>query len=273
MKRIWPLVTLLLLPLASAQLAVGVNPPGLILQGQPGATLTATIRLDNPQSQPIQVRVSLGDWNYNDRGQITFYPPNTLPGSAASWITVNPLTLTLAGKGHAFVRYSVHIPPGTPQGTHWAVLFFEGKGTTPPPGHLLASFRVRVGYILYINVGKTTVAGKIAGILGAYLGLDRYQFAIEYANTGTQAVSLNGRVEVRNAQGLTVVTIPIRGVVSLPGAIRLFKATLLGPLPAGEYSALVILNNGTPGQDLAGQYTFTLNQPLPAPPPPPKGTP
>lgn len=264
-KTVILIFTILGFSLAFAQNAVGVNPPGLELSGQPGQTLNATISLDNPGKTPLTVVSSLSDWYYNDKGEITFLKAQSLAQSATGWITVTPVTQTVPANQHGAVRYSVKIPPNTKSGSYWAIIFFEGRNPNPPVGGTLATFNVRVGYIVYVNVGKTETKGRIGGVAGARLGPGTYQFAVQFNNTGNRVVLLNGKVLVRNANGDTVVDIPIKNAVALPGAVRLIKASMLGPLPAGPYSALVLLNDGSLSQDIAGQYTFQLRQPLQAP--------
>ena len=48
----------------------------------------------------------------------------------------------------------------------------------------------------------------------------------------------------------------------LPGVDRAFQINVVGPLPAGNYTALVVLNYGSDEQDVAGAIDFTLTEPL-----------
>jgi len=68
------------------------------------------------------------------------------------------------------------------------------------------------------------------------------------------------------------VSIPISREVALPGATRLLKANMAGPLPAGDYDALVVLDPNNMDQEVAGEYPFHLDQALAAPPTPPAPT-
>ncbi len=257
-------LALLTLYTAAAQAMVGVEPAGVILQASPGGQVSQQVKLDNPSDKPLKLRAYLSDWDYSPAGQMQYHPVGTLPESAAPWITFSPATLDLPARASATVRYTVQVPQNATPGTYWAVFFFESE--TPPgePGKTLATFKVRVGHVVYVNVPPLKEAGKISGIFGA-MATDTpnvYEFAVQYANSGNQAYAVRGRVEVRNIRGDTVVTIPIRKTVALPRATRLITARLTGPLPAGEYTALVVLNYGDATLDLAGEYTFTLDKAL-----------
>jgi len=260
-----------LLPKAGAQNTVAVSPAGVLLQGDAGQTLNGTLRLDNPTSDDAAVTTSIQDFSYDSAGELTFHPAGSVAGSAASWVTVNPASSTVSARGNERIRYSVDIPADAEPGTHWAVVFFE-TGTANPPtaGDTLATFKVRIGCVLYVDVGKGSAAGKIAGIVGAGAKGDiQYQFAIQYLNSGNLVSLLNGRVDVRNSDGDTVVSIPISREVALPGSVRLLNANMVGPLPAGDYDALVILEPNNMNEEVAGEYPFHLDHALSAPPAPP----
>lgn len=253
-----------------AQDTVAVSPSGALLDGQLGETLNATVRVDNPAAHAVAVNVSVQDFGYDDKGELTYFPAGSLAESVTSWVTLNPASLTVPAHGSAEVRYSVTVPSGAAEGTHWGVIFFESGAANPPtPGKTLATFKVRVGYALYVNVGRGSSDGRIVGIVGAETrpGL-QYQFAIQYLNSGNLVSLLNGNVEVRDSSGDTVVSIPITRVVALPGSIRLIKAAMVGPLPPGDYNALVVLDASNQSTEVAGQYGFHLATGLSAPPAP-----
>lgn len=264
-------VTVMAAQRVSAQSTVAVSPGGALLQGEPGQTLSGSVRLDNPASDAAAVTTSVQDFAYDQNGELTVYPAGMLPSSAASWVTLNPAGSTVAAGGHASVRYSVTVPADAKPGTHWAVVFFE-TGTANPPttGKTLATFKVRVGFVVYVDVGNGTASGEIAGIVGRETrpGL-QYEFAIQYQNSGDLVSLLNGKVDVRNSAGDTVVSIPIYREVALPDSVRLLKAGMVGPLPAGDYDALVVLDPNNVSQEVAGEFPFHLATALAAPPTPP----
>ena len=249
-----------------AQGVLVLDASGKTLQGEPGQTLTGTVHVDNPNADPVTVRTSISDWYYDDQGQVAYAPAGSIDRSAAPWTTVNPSTFGLDGKSGTDVRYSVSIPNDVAEGTHWLVVFFQAENPNPPAGKTLAQFSFEVGYILYVNVGSAVRSGRITSIVGA-LSPKRslYRVSVLYENTGNTASLLSGSVDLQNAQGDTVVKAPLDHILSLPDAVRRISVTFAGPLPAGPYSALVVLSGGSPGQDIAGQYGFSLAQELPAP--------
>ncbi len=267
MRRIFPL----LLPLALGALAqstLGVEPPVLLKEAKPGESLTQTLLVHNVGTRQVRVRVSLGDWTYDPMGKIQFLPPGTLKESASPWSTFSPAEFLLGAKESRPLTYTLTLPKDAAPGTHWGVLFLESEDPNPPPGVPLATFRVRMAHIFYVNVPPLKTSGRITGIVPSppQRPQDPFRFALQYQNTGNTAQKLSGRFEVRDASGKKVAEVGVEEVVVLPGQVRVLPVTLVGPLPVGNYTALAILNYGDPTKDVAADLPFVLRAPL-APPP------
>jgi hypothetical protein len=275
MKRAFPLLLTLALS-ALAQSTLGVEPPVLLKEAKPGETLTQTLRIHNVGTRPVRVRASLGDWTYDPMGKIQFLPVGTLKESASPWATFAPAEFLLEAKASRPLTYTLTVPKEAAPGTHWGVLFLESEDPNPPPGVPLATFRVRMAHVFYVNIPPLTSSGRITGIVPSapQKPQDPFRFALQYQNTGNTAQKLSGRFEVRDTSGRKVAEVLIEEEVVLPGQVRILPIALVGPLPVGNYTALAILNYGDPSKDVAADLPFTLRTPLaapPAPPPPPEG--
>ncbi|WP_457629866.1 P pilus assembly protein, chaperone PapD [Oceanithermus sp.] len=233
--------------LVLAQTGVGVSPPRVVLEAQPGETVQGVVVVDHPGSDaPMQVDVSLSDVIVQPNGEPAYLDPGSVPQSAALWISVAPPSFTLAPKETREIRYSVHIPPGCASGTHWAVIFFDSgpvqKSQTKGVG---VKMRVRVGHVVYVNVGRITQKGAIRGV--------RYQpptsrnppeIRVRFRNTGNGLMRLNGYVELRDAAGETVGRAVISNAASLPGYEYEISGQLEQAPASGEYLALIMLDYG-----------------------------
>ncbi|WP_234553608.1 DUF916 domain-containing protein [Thermus caliditerrae] len=270
MKRLFPLLLTLALS-ALAQSTLGVEPPVLLKEAKPGEVLTQTLTVYNVGTRPVRVRVSLGDWTYDPMGKIQFLPTGSLKESASPWATFSPAEFLLEPKQSRPLTYTLSIPKGATPGTHWGILFLESEDPNPPPGVPLATFRVRMAHVFYVNLPPLTTSGRITGIVPSppKEAQEPYRFAIQYQNTGNTAQKLSGRFEVRDASGRKAAEVEVEEVVVLPGQVRVLPVSLVGPLPAGGYTALAILNYGDPSKDVAADLPFTLRTPLAAPPQPP----
>ncbi len=248
--------------------SLSASPPVVTLDVNPGDQVTRTVDLASSAKNDYQLNVYLSDWSLNQDGGIYYQKPGTLPASSCPWVTFSPATALIKAGKTVTARYTVQVPANAKPGTHWCVLFFDGApAKAPPPGVNLATFRIRVGETLYINVEPLDEKGAVAGMFTqppTKTG-DPYMLVVQYANPGNQVQWVQGKVELRNAQGDVIRTVPVKGFASLPGAPRNIKVAFYGPLPAGTYAALAVFDYGNAVTQVAGQATFTLKEPLAAP--------
>ena len=245
-----------------AQSAVGVTPSNEVLSAEPGASIGGTISLANPANSPLLVRTTISDWDYDASGNPEFFEANSLAQSAADWLTIDNPEFKIDGSARQDVAYEVQVPKDAAPGTYWAAALFEAEDPDPAPGDTLAAFRIRVAFGLYVNVGAASSDATIAGMIGERTSGASYELQIRIANHGAAMAALTGHIDILDATGATPVTIPVKRVLALPHGERLLKANVWGPLPAGAYSALIVLNDGDATTDFAGQYDFALDRPL-----------
>lgn len=261
------ILSLLLISSVYGQGAISVQPPALLFTLQPGESVSQTLRIDNPSTGTLAVRVYPEDWQYNSNGDIDYFPAGTLPTSAVPWLTFNPATTELEPQASGEVRYTLSVPPGTAPGTYWGMLFVEGENPNATAEVPVASFRIRTGHTFYVNVPPLESTGVITGIFSTPPTSPHgaIEFIVQYQNTGNAMQIFSGKLEVRTLQGEVVGTIEIDKTIALPNSTRIIRPKLFGPLPAGDYLTLVVLHDEGDLQDVAGQYQFTLETALGTP--------
>lgn len=250
---------------ASAQGGAALMDPASSLhQGTPGQSISATVRVRNPGANSLNLRLYLSDWSFDPAGQFIFADPGTLQRSASNWLSVEASTIELGPNETTLLPYTIAVPTDAAPGTHWAVIFAESEPTDPEPGQAAASISVRVGHIVYVNVPSLESTGAIVGMFGSPPGSSTgaYTVIAQYANTGNAAQGVEGTFTLRDEQGQNVIEVQIERSVVLPGVDRAFQINVVGPLPAGNYTALVVLNYGSDEQDVAGAIDLILTEPL-----------
>jgi len=246
--------------------SLNASPPVVAVSASPGQEVTKTVDVMSSAKAPFDLRIYLSDWAFKQDGSIYYDKPGALSGSACPWITYTPATDRLDAGAKLTARYTVQVPAGAKPGTHWCVLFFDGGSVTPPPGKSVATFRLRVGQTIYVNVPPLNMDGAITGLFTqppAKTG-DPYQLVVQYANTGNQVEWVTGSVELRDSQGNAIRKLDLAGFTALPSSSQNVALKVPGPLPAGTYAALAVLSYGKALTQVAGQTTFTLDKPLPA---------
>ena len=248
--RAWGVVLLFWLGVSAvAQTGVGVSPPRAAYKAHAGQTIEGSVAVDHPgRSRPMRVEATLHDVLVRPDGEPVYLEPGSHPRSAAGWITYAPLEFVLEPKQARTVHYSIQVPEGTPDGTYWAVLFFDsGPLEEPQAQGVGVRVRVRVGHVIYVHVGEITQGGRIEGM--RYLppeGKNPARIAIRFRNTGNGLMRLSGRVELRDEEGQVVAVGKVNNAASLPGYAYEIAATLDRTPPPGRYVALVRLEYGTP---------------------------
>jgi len=244
-----------------------VDPASKLYSAELGQSLSGSVRISNPGTTPLNLRLYLSDWGLDLGGQFTFADAGSQERSASGWVTFSTATLELAPNQTRQVPYTVDVPSDAEPGTYWTVLFAESEPTAPEPGQPSATVSVRVGHIIYVNIPELRSDGAIVGVFGdpPVTPSAPYVLIAQYSNLGNAAQGVEGTFELRNDRGETVIEAAIERSVVLPGSDRAFQVNVVGPLPAGNYTALVVLNYGDEERDVAGTYDFMLEEPLTEP--------
>lgn len=253
-----------LLGSVAAQGAVSVQPNAIIHAANPGGVVTQQLRIDNPGNAALDISIYPGDWQHDSSGQVVYYPAGTLEHSAANWLVFDQDSLRVDAKGQATVNYTVSVPADAAPGSYWAALFAEGADTAVDQSQALTTFRLRTAHIIYVNVPPATTGGRITGMLGEAPVTEEapYMLQLTYLNEGNTIQILGGQVQIRTVAGELVETITMERQMALPGVTRNFTIQLFGPVPAGDYLALAVLNYGDVGTDVAGEFVFSLDHAL-----------
>jgi len=238
---------ILLAALTWAQTGVGVSPPRAVYQAAPGTRVEGAVWVDHPgQAGAMRVRGMLSDVLVQPDGEPVYLDPGSHPRSLARWLSYRPLSFVLQPKEVREVRYTIEVPPNAQDGTYWAVLFFDsGPLRENPTKGIGVRFRVRVGHVIYVNVGRITRSGRIEGL--RYLpprGKHPAQLRIKFRNTGNGLMRLNGVAELRDPGGKLVAKAVVNNAASLPGTAYEIAARFDRPPPPGRYVALVKLDYG-----------------------------
>lgn len=241
-----------------------LDPASVIHQGIRGETINATVRISNPAPTALNLGLYLSDWTFDPIGQFTFTEAGTLERSASDWITLPTATLHLGPHETVQLPYEVAVPRDAASGTHWAVIFAEGEPSDPVPGQAATSISVRVGHIVYVNLPELESSGTITGMFATPPSspTETYTVIAQYANTGNVGQGVEGTFTLRDERGEAVIEAQIQRSVVLPGTERAFQINVVGPLPAGNYTALVVLNYGSDEVDVAGAIDIFLEEPL-----------
>lgn len=241
------------------------------------AQKTHAFRLFNMTKEDKQVRVSVVNWDFDERGEIRVLPGND--SSLDQWVVVNPVDFSIPAGQTQAVRFSVRPATELAPGEHRAMLIFdevpqaqsvieENKGAQAA---LRARFQFRTA--IYTQVGPVKRSAELSPPSATSTGMRLHLRATGNANTrfdgqymvwkqasfpGMDKVALLGNLGDKKPQlpaGM-VSAARLPGQPVLPGGARDYNVVFDAPLPAGSYT--VVLLGGLGDDKLAQQFALSV---------------
>jgi len=249
--------TLLTISTMSAALAadIGLSPARISLSVPPGGTTSAEVTLFSNSSSSVPLTVSVGDWVQASDGKLSFLPEGAAPHSASNWLVPSVSTLSVAPGGMTTVRVTVNVPNDSSlAGTYQSIVYFatQPKATSSVRGAKFVT-RQRLGLIVYVTVAGTATKGSTLSDMYR----DGKTLKVVVGNKGNSLMRATGKVEIRDATGKTVATLPIEDEAVMRESDREIALALPKDLAPGYYVALALIQDSR-GGSLAGQLPFTL---------------
>jgi len=233
-----------------------------------GKTHSEVIRIVNEGKEPVMVRLYTRDFRQDAHGGETESEAGAVERGCSSWLTIAPTDLTIAPGARAEARLTIAVPePST--GTYWAFVFIEQtskpqpKRATNKEGY---SMEVLVKPRWCIRVHETVPgtekrSGQVTDMAMSRSATDgKTRFDVEFANEGNTLLKCKGKVEIRDAKGQVVQTLPLKenGLFYVyPGGKRRVPAVCAEVLPAGTYVALAMVDIGNVDL-MAGELEFEV---------------
>ncbi|MGI8989687.1 MAG: hypothetical protein ACR2I2_08895 [Bryobacteraceae bacterium] len=208
------------MPLASAQIGLGLSPMRLEVKMEPGMQRSGVLTLSSDSKDKIRARAEALDFLI-DRNQTPQFEPR-LPSesefSCRDWVTINPVETEINAGKQVNVRYTIRVPAdaGSSRGYHCAI----GFTTLPTDAQIGATgIRTAVQFVsaLYITAGRPGIEGEFK------------QLRLVHGNPGDETRWV-GEVTLQN-QGLTQFR-PIGELSVLDAGGKVLESVPLTPLPA-----------------------------------------
>ena len=241
------------------------------------AQKTHAFRLFNQTKDDKQVRVSVVNWDFDERGEIRILPGND--SSLDQWVVVNPVDFKIPAGQTQVVRFTVRPAIELAPGEHRAMLIFDEvpqvqsiiEETQGAQAALRARFQFRTA--IYTQVGAIKRSADLTSPSATPKGFRLHLRATGNANArldgqymvwkqasfpGMDKVALLGNLSDKKPQlpaGM-VLAARLPGLPVLPGGTRDFDLAFDAPLPAGQY--IVVLFGKLGDDKLAQQFTLSV---------------
>lgn len=258
-------LTLLVHSPALGQMDFSVDRQRIDLSVMPGGEVVGSFRVANHTDAPLPIRVTPVDYAMNEFGQIVTPEAGTTERSLLPYLVVSPTSFTLEPGGFTDVRYVVNVPDDF-DGSHWIAFLTRRDDGRPSSveeqgdAALSIQFRFHLVYRTLMVVTAKGTERSAARVTGIEPGVtdEGLNFHVNVRNEGNVNFRADGRVEIRDSEGMTVSAAPLSAVSVLPGHERtLTTRRPVDELSSGDYIALAIVDFG--GDYLtAGQLRFSV---------------
>jgi len=242
--RYFLLAILSLLPAAAAAQSgsMALAPARFELEMRPGTETTVVVDLDYKSAgegaKPARIVASLNDWTMTRDGRVEFFPANTRPDSASSWLIYSPgEAAVMPGTMHQ-IRVTVAVPANARPGDHLASLIIEQRPETLKFAQNARQMVVkyRMASLFYIKVAGLTREGSFEDLYAESLP-EGIVVTPVLRNAGNSMVRPTASVQVIDADGKVAAALPESETLPILAGGEIARPILIeSALAAGKYS-------------------------------------
>ncbi|MCL6448005.1 MAG: hypothetical protein K6U04_07635 [Armatimonadetes bacterium] len=215
---------LLFSPTAYAEVSLGLTPAKVELSLAEGEESSGEITVVNEGSVPLEVSFYVRDYYFEDDGKIVFTEGQENRWAASKWLEVGQASGRISPGARIRLPYRVRVPPDAEPGSHWAVIFAEGRAIGD--NIHASSLGVRAGAVALVTVpGKVIVKGEILDFRVPAVGYKQVPVTFKFRNSGNVHINLRPQIEVFH-RGRVINRIQMAEVVSYPQTVREVKGYL-----------------------------------------------
>jgi len=271
----FPGIFLLLLLTAQLQAQVNINtsPPRLYYNTAPGSSSRQHIMVANRSNKPLDLVISVNDWNYDSLGTNHFYDPGTLPASCAGWITVTPGPyITLKPQEETALTVTLKPPAGVDQTTipvRMAMVFLTQLNPTAGPvatKGAAVKVALQIGTKIYHSfleknepfVEITNFTDLPTDTVKTTNRQNHLQLTVQNKGKGWVEGSIETELFSKSTgKKMKLESIPF---YSLPGDNRKVEILLPKQLESGNYTATAVITYGKKEDPAIAELDFYLNK-------------
>src|SRR6266568_5293814 len=232
-----------------------------IFDSKPGTVINSRVRVTNTGTAKGSVSLYPVDATTGQTSGAVYLNHDDPRKDVGAWTTLGAQQLTLNPGQNQVVSFQVTIPGNVRPGQHLGGIVAENLAqSSSPQSNSAIQIKVKNLTIVAIQVNLPgTSIEQLAGT-GVHAGGDHsyQQLLLGLSNTGTVMLKPSGTLQVANAQGQVLKTIPLKLDTFLPQTAINYPVAITGQaLGAGDYQAVLTLTYGN-GQVLHYTTKFTV---------------
>ncbi|MFN4235012.1 MAG: hypothetical protein ACK4IK_09435 [Bacteroidia bacterium] len=249
-------------------MGVAVTPSRLNFNLKPGATKTYEIKVTNDTKQINSFKVSMRDFDMDNKGRSIFMKPGESKYSLSKWMNISPTFFTLNPGEVQKIKVTVSVPEGEENNrAAWAVLFVEQAKEREKLDATSSGNTIALGVIptfafgVYIYQNPPNVKVNKVEIKNFKLVKDTSSIKkldIVLTNSGDGIAQCMAYVELSNLSNGKQQKLSVKRFTILPGYTRNYLFNLPENLEKGKYSAVGVLDFGSKDEIEAAEIDFII---------------
>jgi len=227
-----------------------VTPGTISFNTNPGSSQTQQILVRNKGNMEESFILYMNDWLTDDKGEIQYFDPGTLPRSCAEWITVSPNLVTLQPNEQAAINVTMLVS-NDDNSTKWAVVFVQSAREQKGPEAIDKEINMGMQLSLRIAVPifqspstNTLYNGTLEGLSELINDDETRSYQTQVINLGDKILNCKVYFTISNIETAEEFTSDPMEFSLLPETNKDVEYTFPEILEKGRYSVAAILDYG-----------------------------
>ena len=234
--------------IASAQVGLSVSPPRVYYSIAAGESGVQRILINNiSKEHPLDLAITLGDWEYDEYGNNVMFPPDSLENSCASWLTLPEGTyLTLQPGERREIEVMMNVPRGIPSDNNVQTAMLYVTQMNPVDGVNAQGADIRINVRQGIKIYRKGLAGERRALEITDMTFNRESKNIVLAFNNNGNIWTDGVIKTTIFNRTTGKEVALNDTpfFTMPGNSRKVMIAPGDALDKGDYIATVILDYG-----------------------------
>lgn len=234
--------------LLHAQVGLSVSPPRVYYTLGEGESGSQQILVSNTSKQhSLDLSITFGDWKYDENGNNIMLPPDSLPNSCASWLSLSGGTYITLGPGESrniSLLMTVSSEIDADDNVQTAMLYITQMNPVEGVDARGATIRINVRQGIKIYRKGLQPEQKKLEIVNMSLDRENNIIRLDFQNKGNIWVNGIMRATLFNRTTGKEVSLGETEFYTMPGDHRKVGIPIKEFLEKGDYTATVILDYG-----------------------------
>ncbi len=235
---------------SAAQAGISISPSRLYYNSSAAGLKAQKIKVTNPSDKPLELGVTISDWNYDSLGNNVLYPAGKLKTSCANALKVLPgayFTLKPNEEKEISVQFNNAIKRSGDGSSQTAMIYLTqlNAGQATKTNGASIKVTVRMGVKVYFTNNPDEPAKiEIVNFKDGKSASNERILDLTIKNNGKIWGDGKAKWELLNTSTGSKTALDEFEFYSLPGDTRSLKAKLPTDLPKGKYTATSIVTYG-----------------------------